>query len=156
MIRNLQERYETEESDKKSPEGVYAQLREQLEQIDVHDFQEGEDGRLYDSNGNVVENESLVKRYEEQVSPSDEANGAEEAGYDSQEDEGYGDEESEGQDQVESDLESESSEGESSDLDEEAEGESDDLNEEAQENLEDGEQSEESEEDAYEDDSYED
>ncbi len=72
LIKSLEKRYETEGLDKKEPKGVYAQLREQLEEIDVQQFSEGENGEIYDTEGNLITNETLIERYYSETSPPDE------------------------------------------------------------------------------------
>jgi len=71
-IRALEYSLEGEKGAKKPPESVYSQLHEQLEQIEVQGFSEGEDGEIYDPDGNQIHNETLIERYYDETSPPDE------------------------------------------------------------------------------------
>ena len=72
QVRALERRLAEEKSGKKVPGGVYAQLHEQLQEINVQGFSEGENGEIYDSEGNQVHNETLIERYFDETSPPDE------------------------------------------------------------------------------------
>ena len=72
LIRSLEKKLSSSQIDEGVTEGLYEKLHEQLSEIDVQQFSEGENGEVFDQEGNLIHNETLIERYYDETSPPDE------------------------------------------------------------------------------------
>ena len=72
LIRSLEKKLSSTQIDEGVTDGLYEKLHEQLSEIDVQQFSEGENGEVFDQNGKLIHNETLIERYYDETSPPDE------------------------------------------------------------------------------------